>query len=171
MVCVCVCVMLLWFCFILPSPPQCCRLPMKGKGDKQSLSFPDLSYLTKISPFPQVSKCLVHRSTKLGSWKYCLLVKSPTLDRPLKSQTCLEIYCQEHIDLPKTLFSGVLSPNEAPDVRPCRGQPRAALRASSMLAPWRNSERGFPGLGFWRTLTANQSHVNGFKLTHLFFLI
>lgn len=62
-------------------------------------------FQTKIPPFSQVSKCLVHRSTKVGSWKYCLLVKSPTLDRPLKSQTCLEIYCHKHIDLSKTCSS------------------------------------------------------------------
>ena len=57
------------------------------------------------------------------------------------------------------------------DIYPCRGQPRATLQARYILAPWRNSERGFLSSGLCRTWTANLSHVNGFKLTHLSFLI
>lgn len=73
--------------------------------DRQPSSFPYLPPRPKSPHFPKSANAAYIRSTKLGSWKRCLLVTSPTLDRPLMSQTRLEIYCHECIDLSKACSS------------------------------------------------------------------
>lgn len=92
------------------------------------------------------------------------------MDRPLKRQTGLEIYCHMPIYLPKVCKSLESSSYKDSDAYPCRGQPRATQPARHMLVPSRNLA-GIHGVGICKNLTVDLSHGNSLSLTHrLFFL-
>jgi hypothetical protein len=103
------------YCFVLlrftiRSVPLSCSLPMKEKRKYDSHHSP-LHPSPKLLHFLKSANPLYIWNTKLGSWKYCLVVKSPTPNRPLKSQACLEIYCKL-IHLSKACDSPVFLPDK-----------------------------------------------------------
>lgn len=93
--------------------------------------------------FPKSATPLHIWGTKVGSWKYRLLVKSPTMDGPLKRQTGFEIYCHTSVHLSKVCKSLQSSSNKASNACPCRGQPRAMQPDRHMLIPSRKVSRDF----------------------------
>lgn len=165
---VCVCVLTHALCFSViyhRVTPQ--KLDPSNEGEGKNNDRPSVGPRPELLHFPKSATPLHVWSTKVGSWKYCLLVKSPTMDRPLKRQTGLEIYCHMPIYLPKVCKSLESSSNKA---YPCRGQPRATQPARHMLVPSRNLA-GIPGVGLCKTLTVDLSHGNSLKLTHRLFLL
>lgn len=90
-------------CFILRSPLK--TVDFWWKEEKNNPLHSPVGPRPKLLYFTKSANACYIWSTKLGSWKYCLLVKSPTLDRPLKSQTCFKIYYHKCIYLPKACNS------------------------------------------------------------------
>ena len=96
-VCVCVCVCVHTHMALFLFYPKITSTKLKPSNErregKKSPHHSPIGLRPKLLCFPKSANALYSWSTNLGSWKYCLLVKSPTLDRPLKSPACLEIYC------------------------------------------------------------------------------